>query len=679
MGKMGRGVSGLPGAPCPDSGSWKQTCPCVRAALWKRERNRDLKRHLSLPTVIASSLLCFSACHHQDGANNKGAVGTPYPVVVKTIDHLEVQYRPQPPLDAPGSNFPGFKPGETVLHKGYKYQPGRLALKQDMIFDRDVAIKMRDGVTLYADVYRPVGKGKVPAIICYGADGKGSHTTQPTSAWPDAAAAATAATAAENARTKQEIRFIPVGSIASKITSGLEPHLALDPAQWVPEGYAIVNVDERGVFMSGGDLDFFGPQMARDGYDVVEFIAQQDWSSGKVALAGAMWDAMTQWTIAAERPPHLAAIAPWDAGDNIYRDEFVRDGIQREASTVTPKAPSTGLVEDMGAMAYKYPLMNAYWESKIADLGKIDIPTYLEVSYTTQHTRGGIEAFNQIATNDKWLWVRNSQEYTDMYEPKVRADMKRFFDRYLKGKENGWEKTPRVRLAVIDPGGSDIVDRAENEMPLARELPRALYLDAESGGLDPAPAQKESKVSYQADDGKGKAVFTIPFDKETEITGFIKLRLWVEVDGANDMDLFAMVSKLDASGKPLTQENSEHPYWESDGRLRASERRLDEKASTPLQPVHTHRVIEPIKAGEIVPVEIQIWPMGMIFHPGQQLQLSIAGYDLSAPGRGHDRPIPHAQNKGNHILHTGGKYDSYLLVPVIPPKVSHAIAAAAGK
>jgi hypothetical protein len=328
----------------------------------------------------------------------------------------------------------------------------------------------------------------------------------------------------------------------------------------------------------------------------------------------------------------------------------------------------------MGAMAYKYPLMNDYWESKIPELGKIEVPTYLVISYTTQHTRGGFEAFNQLSSKDKWLWVRNSQEYTDMYKDNIRADMKRFFDRYLKGAGNGWEKTPRVRLSVLDPGGSDIVDRAENEIPLARQQARKLYLDADSGKLVTVPLQKQGKVSYNTDDGKGKAVFTIQFDKETEITGFIKLRLWVEADGANDMDLFATVAKLDESGKPLLQKNSAHPFAMADGRLRVSERQLDAKASTPLQPVHTHRVIEPLKPGEIVPVEIQIWPMGVIFHPGQQLQLAIAGYDLSAPGRGHDRPLAHAQNKGNHIVHAGGRYDSYLLVPVIPPKTSQSIA-----
>jgi hypothetical protein len=646
-------------------------------------------QYLNLPVTIAVFLLCVYASYGQNSGNQEtGTSSAAYPTVVKKFNNFEIQYRYLPPLNAEGSNYPGFKPGETVLPKGYTYQPGRLPLKTNMIFDRDVAIKMRDGITIYADIYRPVGKEKVPAIICYGTDGKGSHTTQPPGSWPSATAEKTApqsgdATTANKAATigtKQEtFRFIPVGPLASKETSGLEPHLSLDPAQWIPDGYAIVNVDERGAFMSEGDLEFFGPQLAKDGYDVVEFIAQQKWSNGKVALAGAMWYAMTQWTIAAEQPPHLTAIVPWDSGTNIYRDEMVRDGIQREASTITPKAPGNGLSEDMGAMAYKYPLMNAYWESKIPDLGKIEVPAYMVISYTTQHTRGGLEAFNQVASKDKWLWIRNSQESTDIYEDNIRADMKRFFDHYLKGVDNGWEKTPRVRLAVLDPGGSDIVDRAENEMPLARQEAHKLYLDGESGKLVTAPEQRESKVSYNTDAGEGKAVFTIQFDKETEITGFIKLRLWVEADGASDMDLFATVAKLDESGKLLLQKNNAHPFAAADGRLRVSQRQLDAKASSPLQPVHTHRVIEPLKPGEIVPVEIQIWPMGVIFHPCQQLQLTIAGYDLSSPGRGHDRPRAHVLNKGNHIIHTGGEYDSYLLVPVIPPKASQSITSSAQK
>ena len=226
----------------------------------------------------------------------------------------------------------------------------------------------------------------------------------------------------------------------------------------------------------------------------------------------------------------------------------------------------------------------------------------------------------------------------------------------------------RVRLSVIDPGGNDIVERSENEFPLLRQQATRLYLDAATEKLSAQPAQKESQAEYSTDAGKGKAEFRIRFDKETEISGFIKLRLWVEAKGATGMDLFATVKKLDANGQPLIQKANANPFVGADGRLRVSERQLDLKRSTPLEPVHPHRTVQPLKEGEIVPVEIQIWPAGIVFHPGEQLQLEIAGYDNVTEGRGQDRPRANLKNKGDHIIHTGGKYDSYLLVPVIPAK-----------
>ncbi len=102
----------------------------------------------------------------------------------------------------------------------------------------------------------------------------------------------------------------------------------------------------------------------------------------------------------------------------------------------------------------------------------------------------------------------------------------------------------------------------------------------------------------------------------------------------------------------------------TDFRLRVSLRKLDAQKSTPLQPCHTFDESQPLRPGEIVPVEIQIWPTGMLFHPGQQLQLVIAGYDYTVSNPG-DRPATNPSNKGIHIIHAGGKYDSYLLVPMI--------------
>jgi hypothetical protein len=566
---------------------------------------------------------------------------------------IEVVYAAQPPISELQPPFSGFKQEKTILPKGYTFQPGRMPFPCETVYDRDVAIRLRDGVTIFADIYRPAGEEKVPAVLAWGSYGKHGHNNLLDNIG--------------DLLTRSDGVKLPARmGVPRDGTSGMQAWESPDPAHWVPNGYALVNVDPRGAYLSGGDMQFFGPQDAQDGYDAIEWLARQEWCNGKVGMNGNSWYGMTQWEIAAVGPPHLAAIAPWEAETNIYRDEYVRDGIPVEVMTGLHRSYGANRVEDIAAMIEKYPLMNAYWESKVAKLDKIKIPAYIVASYNSQiHVRGTFEAFTQISSKEKWLRVHNTQEWPDMYDPKNLADLRRFFDRYLKGIDNGWEKTPRVRLSILDPGGTDIVGRAESEFPLARQKAVKLYLNAASRKLDEKPAQSESNAVYNADAGDGKIAFTIRFGKPTEIMGFIKLRLWVEADGAGDMDLFARIIKLDAQGKPLFQDSIIYAYSGPDGRIRVSHRQLDPEKSTPLQPVHTHKVEEFLCPGQIVPVEIQIWPTGLLFHPGQQLQLVIAGFDymLSKPG---DRPTPKACNKGNHIIHTGGKYDSHLLIPVIP-------------
>ena len=81
----------------------------------------------------------------------------------------------------------------------------------------------------------------------------------------------------------------------------------------------------------------------------------------------------------------------------------------------------------------------------------------------------------------------------------------------------------------------------------------------------------------------------------------------------------------------------------------------------------THRAEEFLSPGQIVPVEIGIWPAGMRWHAGEQLRLIIAGYNLApVPLQGVRPPV--LRNKGEHVIHTGGKFDSHLLVPVIPKR-----------
>ena len=101
--------------------------------------------------------------------------------------------------------------------------------------------------------------------------------------------------------------------------------------------------------------------------------------------------------------------------------------------------------------------------------------------------------------------------------------------------------------------------------------------------------------------------------------------------------------------------------------LRVSHRELDEGRSTPYQPFLKHQREIKLKAGEIVPVEIEIWPSSTLFERGEKLRVVVQGSDICMyPGQiatyGHMAYV----NRGEHVIYTGGKYDSHLLVPVIP-------------
>jgi uncharacterized protein len=208
------------------------------------------------------------------------------------------------------------------------------------------------------------------------------------------------------------------------------------------------------------------------------------------------------------------------------------------------------------------------------------------------------------------------------------------------------------------------VNRPEKEFPLARTQYRKLYLDAARRTLSFDPVATESKASYHSTGGT--TAFEIQFKEDTEITGFMKLHLWVEVEGHDDMDLFIYVRKLAENGTWLPVNVLGEPHPGAWGKMRVSRRELDEKLSSDFQPVQAHKRDLKLKPGEIVPVDIEIWPYSMLWHKGQKLQVVIAGRYIR---EGWFEPlIWKTDNKGSHIIHAGGTYDSYLQVPVIPPK-----------
>ena len=511
-----------------------------------------------------------------------------------------------------------------------------------IICDQDVVVPMRDGTITYCDIYRPAGQTNIPVIIAWSPYGKRPCADSPQTEW--------------------QTLGVPHGS-HSNMTKFEGP----DPAYWCHKGYAIANYDPRGVGNSEGDIYLWSSQEGRDGYDLVEWLAKQDWCNGKVSMAGNSALAMAQWRIAAECPPHLACIAPWEGTAEIYR-EFVNMGGFTECGFnpfLVKMLVGKGLIEDYYTMTQDYPLMNAYWEDKIPDFEKIEVPAYVTVGWCHFHARGATNGFRKISSKKKWLRAHRDFEWPDFYTREGLDDLTRFFDRYLKDIHNGWESTPRVRLAVMDAYDFDYqIDRPENEFPLARTEYRKFYVDAANGALVREPVAKESKISYDANEGK--ATFDIAFDEDTALIGYMKLRLWVEADGNDEMDLFVAVQKLDKNGKWLPVSVLGKPHPGCPGKLRVSLREIDKEKSTEFQPIYPYNNPQKLKPGEIVPVDIEIWPSSRIWHRGEQLRVEVMGHYERI-----DWFEPFAwrtDNKGQHVIHSGGKYDSHLLVPYIPPK-----------
>lgn len=521
-----------------------------------------------------------------------------------------------------------------------KFNQRTYVTEDNILCEQDVPVTLRDGTVIYTDIYRPDGATNIPCIVSWSYYGK--RPGDGMSEW--------------------QVMGVPPGTIST-----MSKFESPDPGYWCHQGYAIANVDPRGTGHSEGDINLFGTQDAEDGYDFIEWIATQHWCNGRVGMGGNSCVAMTQFRVAAKQPPHLACIAPWEATTDIYRESIFEGGIPALSFNEFIVASLTGpnKIDDQVAMARKYPLMNEYWEDKIPDFKKIKIPTYACASWSHFHLRGSFNAFRKIRSTRKWMRAHREQEWPDLYNPQNIEDLKRFFDRYLKNIHNGWEMTPRYRIEVMDAFDCDYqTNRAEKEFPLARTEYQKLYLNASSLALSKEEVMQESMIRYDANEGVVN--FDFPFAEDTEITGYMKLKLWVEADGHNEMDLFVNIQKADEEGNwlPTYILGEAHPgTW---GKMRVSHRKLDEKLSTSFEPVQAHTIEEKLNPGEIVPVEIAIVPSSKIWHKGQKLRIQVAGRYIR---EGWFEPLSwETDNKGDHIIHTGGKYDSYLQIPVIPPK-----------
>jgi predicted acyl esterase len=254
------------------------------------------------------------------------------------------------------------------------------------------------------------------------------------------------------------------------------------------------------------------------------------------------------------------------------------------------------------------------------------------------------------------------------YSVQKTAELKLFFDRYCKDIHNGWELTPKVRIDLKDAFDEDFEEeRAEKEFPLARTKYEKLYLNAEKMQLQLEVVNSNSSVGY--DVSGGLAEFDFIFEEDTELTGYMKLHAFVEAIGHNDMDLFITIKKVSPDGieLPVTIFDGTSPHPGAWGKIRVSHRELDEELSSDFQPIQAHKRELKLNANEIVPVDVEIHPTSRFWHKGEILRLQIAPAYMREK-HWIEPLIYETDNKGQHIIHTGGEFNSYLQIPVIPPK-----------
>jgi hypothetical protein len=550
----------------------------------------------------------------------------------------------------------------------------------DILCEYDVKIPMSEGFFLTANIFRSqrsAEKGeKAPVVMC--AHPYDNHITPALKKTPLGG-------------PPQQYRMIPQAGkpVFSKLTSWEAP----DPNFWVPAGYVLVNLNLPGYANSEGPPSVFTDHQAKCYYEAIEWAGKQPWSTGKVGLNGVSFLAITQYHVAACQvyggpPPSLACISPWEGFTDVYRDLFAVGGVSEIGfptfwwnTEVKPVINGTeeDFIKSEGSIPPDnlkfHPFYDDYWKERSAKLEEIITPMLVCASFSDHglHTTGSFRAFIRAKSKHKWVYTHRTGKWDAYYSPEVQKLTKDFMDCFLKGDaSSGFLDTPPVRLEVRSDREEIHDIRYENEWPLARTEYTRLYLSGEPQSLSVEKPEKEMETVYSAK--KGKASFNFKFTQDTELSGYMKLRLWAEarpnVEGMaspDDMVMFVAVNKLDHDGNSVRFYGSvgNKKDMVTRGCIKVSMRELDPDESTEWHPVQKCTSEKKMQPGQIVPVDIALYPSSTFFAVGETLQLIIASNEI-IPSPPYKKSTD--CNHGLHVLHFGGKYDSYLLVPKIPPR-----------
>jgi putative CocE/NonD family hydrolase len=557
--------------------------------------------------------------------------------------------------------------------------------RHNVVVDRDVAVKMRDGVTLYADVYRPAASGRFPALLMRTPYNK-----------------------------QTDVSGFVVGA--------------------AKRGYVVAVQDVRGQFRSEGRFSPYLQETA-DGYDTIEWLAAQPSVNGKVGTFGISYRGAVQWMTAPSRPPHLVAMAPHmtfaSAGHFTYHGGiFVspiiswlmqrqvkarRDGglaypSMEEVRTALTANRDEWLaflpLRDLPVMKdfpvwrdwLDHPPADPYWTAYDieAQHDRVLVPALNFTgwndddygqpgairNFTGMRVRGGSEAARkgQRLVIGPWTHGAPALNRTTFagveFGPNAAFDydelLFRYFDYWLKGVDDGFTAEAPVRYFVM----GDNVWRDAQEWPPSggRQTELALATD---GRLQRAAPAADGTVRFTYDprnpirlpgDGliytsgaraadwrvvtgrRDVLLFTSePLESDLEITGQVLGRLWV-TSTAPDTDVTMRLLDMAPDG---TLRN----FTVAPGLLRARYR-------------STERTVAPARLSTTEPAELEI-------NLGYTSYVVRAGHRLQAYVGGSVYPYVHLNTwepfvswsqavAATQTVHLGNRYPSRIVLPVMP-------------
>jgi len=538
-------------------------------------------------------------------------------------------------------------------------------------------IAMPDGVELDAQIWRPRAEGSFPAILGY-------HPYQ----------------SAPQTAPITPTQIAAVGNFPPGIETGNGWIEAGDPPFYARRGYVYVLVNIRGTSASQGVYEYLGDDEIQDGYHTIEWIAAQSWCDGNVGMFGVSYFARIQYFVAMTRPPHLKTIfAPWGSSDQ-YRDVFYQGGILNKdwplywgrsslrftnyrdetlnAMTREELDAALGVYRDDPDIAQDPELAavlddplkpsnqyiasvlvnntyNDFWRKRTVDYSKIDIPVYTGADWLNYglHLPAAFRAWAGLNTPKRM--IIGPQAYLDRPVYQLQYESLRWYDRWLKGVDTGWEDEKPVSLFVMGSGGRW---KHSDQWPLPETKWTPFYLHEKGRLWEREHFANEGFSSYNDSPwGRESLEFETPrFVEETEMIGPMALKLFASTT-SDDALFFVSVRAVDPEGgeQILTR-----------GWLRASHRALDPERSTPWAPYHPHDRAEPVVPGEIVEYDIPIVPTGYLFKQGFKLKVKIAGADDPAKNSLENIAAGHIRRRvpSRITVHHSAEHPSALLVPI---------------